>query len=416
MTCRRIPALLLTCILIVCLAACAYQSPADQINAALATSRTTAPQTSAASSAASAQTTAAAAQTTAAAAQTGTAADAAPEAGEFVFFPSDGLDADGRFEGIRALDYVTLPAYKGIVVPPESHTPSDEAVDAEIDALMESFQYPEQIRDRAVADGDSVNIDFVGSIGGVEFQGGSTGGQGTTVTIGVTSYIDDFLEQLIGHKPGETVNVEVTFPDDYGNKDLAGKDALFVTVINYIEGEMLTPELNDAFVAENFAPYYGCTTVDGLREIIRDNLSQDGITAYIRSFLLRETEVREIPEPLLEYQRSAVLGSYAAYASRYGYGLDEFIAMTTGAESREALLESHLEAIEENARYALISQAVAEDAGLQADEAAMTAFFEETFGTPDYSGYIETLGVPYLRYTVQNTLVSDYLRENAVKG
>ncbi len=83
-------------------------------------------------------------------------------------------------------------------------------------------------------DGDTVNIDYVGSIDGVEFAGGSTDGTGTDLTIGSGTYIDNFEEQLIGSHPGDTVDVNVTFPEDYGNEDLNGQDALFVVTVNGI--------------------------------------------------------------------------------------------------------------------------------------------------------------------------------------
>ena len=85
-----------------------------------------------------------------------------------------------------------------------------------------------------VKDGDTVNIDYVGSIDGVEFAGGNTNGAGADLTIGSGSYIDDFEEQLIGAHPGDTVEVNVTFPENYGNEELNGKDALFVVEVNGI--------------------------------------------------------------------------------------------------------------------------------------------------------------------------------------
>lgn len=85
-----------------------------------------------------------------------------------------------------------------------------------------------------VEDGDTVNIDYVGSVDGVEFDGGNTNGAGTDLTIGSGRYIDDFEEQLIGAHPGDTVNVNVTFPEDYGNEELNGQDALFVVTVNGI--------------------------------------------------------------------------------------------------------------------------------------------------------------------------------------
>lgn len=85
-----------------------------------------------------------------------------------------------------------------------------------------------------VADGDTVNIDYTGTIDGEVFSGGSTDGTGTDLVIGSGSYIDDFEEQLIGAHPGDEVTVEVTFPDDYNSQDLQGKDAVFSVTINGI--------------------------------------------------------------------------------------------------------------------------------------------------------------------------------------
>lgn len=85
-----------------------------------------------------------------------------------------------------------------------------------------------------VENGDTVNIDYVGSIDGVEFDGGNTQGMGADLVIGSGSYIDDFEEQLIGSHPGDQVDVYVTFPEDYGVEDLNGKEALFQVTVNGI--------------------------------------------------------------------------------------------------------------------------------------------------------------------------------------
>lgn len=86
-----------------------------------------------------------------------------------------------------------------------------------------------------VENGDTVNIDYVGSVDGVEFDGGNTQGMGTDLVIGSGSYIDDFEEQLIGAHPGDTVEANVTFPDPYkNNTDLSGKEAVFTVTVNGI--------------------------------------------------------------------------------------------------------------------------------------------------------------------------------------
>lgn len=85
-----------------------------------------------------------------------------------------------------------------------------------------------------VEDGDTVNIDYVGTVDGTEFDGGSTGGMGTDLTIGSGLYIDNFEDQLVGSHPGDEVEVTVTFPEDYGKEDLNGKEAVFDVTVNGI--------------------------------------------------------------------------------------------------------------------------------------------------------------------------------------
>lgn len=120
-----------------------------------------------------------------------------------------------------------------IVVDPFSSSNADSDSNTSNDTISEETAY---LTDSSltVEDGDTVNIDYVGSIDGVEFSGGNTQGYGADLTIGSGSYIDDFEEQLIGYHPGDTVEVVVTFPEDYGNEELNGKEAVFVTTINGI--------------------------------------------------------------------------------------------------------------------------------------------------------------------------------------
>lgn len=104
----------------------------------------------------------------------------------------------------------------------DSETSDEESVSYSTDSSL------------TVEDGDTVNIDYVGSIDGVEFEGGNTGGNGTDLSIGSGAYIDDFEEQLVGAHPGDEVEVNVTFPENYGNEELNGKDALFKVTVNGI--------------------------------------------------------------------------------------------------------------------------------------------------------------------------------------
>lgn len=111
-----------------------------------------------------------------------------------------------------------------------------EEVNAEAWAKVYFVEEKELQKDTSleIEDGDKVNIDYVGTVDGVEFEGGNTEGNGADLTIGSGSYIDDFEDQLIGAHPGDTVTVNVTFPEDYGNDELNGKDAVFTVTVNGI--------------------------------------------------------------------------------------------------------------------------------------------------------------------------------------
>lgn len=115
------------------------------------------------------------------------------------------LNDDGTLKGVDSATLVTLPQYKGISVPAEEYTITDDELNTQINSILDQYATYDQITDRAIADGDVVNIDYVGTVDGEEFSGGNTNGRGTLVTAGSDTYIDDFLTQIIGHTPGETL-------------------------------------------------------------------------------------------------------------------------------------------------------------------------------------------------------------------
>ena len=329
------------------------------------------------------------------------------------FSYSDGIDENGFWIGLTALDYVELPEYLGIVIPKDIHLVSDETVQAEINSILSGYASYEFITDRAVADGDTVNIDYVGSIDGVEFNGGSTGGAGTDVTIGVTSYIDDFLEQLIGHMPGDTFDVNVTFPEDYGVEELSGKDAVFVTTIN---GIRITKEqeLTDEFVAESLSPSYGWNTVEEMRAGISANLQKDAIQSYVGEFIVNDTTVRSLPQQLIAFHENAMIAYYTEYASYYSMELNAFLSEYAGMASVEELIEAARADNERAARQYLIYQAIAEASGIAVSDDDVATFFKERYGMDDYSMYADQYGIPYLKQTILCAFAVELLADNAV--
>ena len=341
-------------------------------------------------------------------------ADPSDEAVEDTGFDySEGITEDGLWADVAALDYVELCAYTGISVPSDVHEITDESVQAEIDTVLMDYTTEEQVTDRAIEDGDTVNIDYVGSVDGVEFEGGNTGGQGTEVTIGVTQYIDDFLEQLIGHTPGESFDIEVTFPEDYGVEDLNGKDAVFAITVNHII-ETINPEMTDDFVAENLSEANGWNTVAEMEEGIRSDLQRSAVTGYVQDYIVDNTSVTSVPDGMIAYQQNSLIDFYQGYAEYYGVDLDVFLSEYMELENTDALLQEYSDENTQKATVYLIMQAIAEDAGIAVADADVAAYFSKYMGTEDYTEHEGIYGMPYIKLMVLHQTVLDYLADNAV--
>ena len=325
---------------------------------------------------------------------------------------STGLDENGFFTNLKAVDYVELVEYDKISVPSEAHMITDDIVQTNIDNILSNFTTTSAVNDRAVVDGDTVNIDYVGSVDGVEFEGGSTGGNGTDVTIGVTSYIDGFLEQLIGHNSGESFDIEVTFPEDYGVDELNGKDAIFAITINTIS-ETVTPELTDAFVTENLSSTYDSNTVEELKTLVKSDLQDNAVKGYIQDYLLTNVVVSSVPEEVHQYQQTIMENYYKMSAVSYGMTLEEFLATYVGYDSVDALLEASAEQLDLTSQFALVIQAVAEDANLSVTDEALSAYFIKYTGSEEYAEFEELYGLPYLKNSILQESVLEYLVENA---
>ena len=331
------------------------------------------------------------------------------------FSYSDGIDENGFWKDIKALDYVETFNYQAVSIPGNVPQISDDDLQTEIDKLLANYSTDKKVTDRAIVDGDTVNIDYVGSVDGVEFEGGSTGGRGTDVTAGSTNYIDDFLVQIIGHTPGETMNVEVTFPANYQEASLQGKDALFVTTINYIT-EKETVDLTDTFVSENLSDTYHWKTVDEMKKGMRTKLEKSALQNYIRNYLTDEVAVLSVPEQLTKYQENAMVNFYRESAKNYNVGLEEYLNNAAGVSNVDALIESNKSSNLKSATYALVTQAVAEDANLSVSDEDLVNFFAEYVGSSDYSSYEEQYGLPYLKQVTLCQKVLDYISDHAVIG
>jgi len=345
----------------------------------------------------------------------------AQKAADFTY--SAALDENGYFTGVRALDYVTLPAdYKALSVSAADVQVTDDELQTNLDYILSQFAETEQDTESTIQNGDSVNIDYVGSVDGIEFTGGNTNGQGTTVTAGSTQYVDDFLTQIIGHKPGETFDVVVTFPDGYNDSTdangdpikLAGQEAVFSVTINYI-AKSVTPELTDEFISKNIDPKYG-STVEEFKDTVRKDVADANLEKYVTNYLTQNTVYAdELPEAVTEYSSMMVLNYYCGYASAKNQTLTQFIQENLDADSIQALLDSNKEAIDNQAKHFLLYQALAEDQGLDCTDDDVKAYFED-LGTTDYSDYQNFYGTNYLRMNAVGDKAFNNILANVTVG
>ena len=331
----------------------------------------------------------------------GNTEDGSEEGNEMAAVFSSGLTEEGFLQGVTASEIVTLPQYKGIEVPQDVTVASAEEMEAELESILANYVEYQQVTDRAVMDGDTVNIDYVGSVDGVEFEGGSTQGAGTTVTIGVTSYIDDFLEQLIGHTPGENFDIEVTFPDPYqNNPDLAGADAVFNITINYIQGDAIERELDDEIAAD-----YGYDSAQELLTAIERDVVMTKEVEFTQE-LLSQATCEEVPESVIDYFRGIDSYILEYYGSYYGMTADEYVSALYGYENVEAYLDAMEEEYRAMAIETLAVQAIAEIEGL-----TVTV---DDIAQANVESYVDVYGEPYVRNTVLNQLIIPrFIVENA---
>ena len=323
---------------------------------------------------------------------------------------SMGLNENGYYADVRALDFVTLPeGYSAMSVPAGFGKAEEADIDAQVEELMAYFPENVKVTDRAVVDGDTVNIDYVGSVDGVEFAGGNTNGMGTDVVAGSTAYIDDFLTQIIGVMPGETINVEVTFPDVYkNNPDLAGKDAVFVTTINYIVEGSIVSELTDAFVEKNLSSYFGCTTVEELRTMLGETIVQQQVTNYVLGNLFENAVCKEVPKKITDTQKSLLEKEAESAAELEGIELSEWLA-GQGYDSMEAYIAESEELLISTAKQYLIIQAAAEDLYVTVADEDIAAYFSEFMGVEDYTEYVEHYGRGFVAQAVLAEKTCDLL-------
>ena len=318
--------------------------------------------------------------------------------------------------------YVKVGDYKGIEYTMDITEVTEDDIQSKLDSFLDGLKTKDEVTDRAVQDGDIVNIDYVGTMNGEEFDGGSA--EGYDLTIGSGSFIDGFEAGLVGHNIGEKVTLALMFPDEYPNDpDKAGKPVSFDVTINSISVENV-PELTDALVKDN-TDY---DTIDAYKESIRKDLEDqnkttaennakrdvfDKVVANAEISGYDETEVKNlIDEEFSNFKQQA-----ASYES-YGYSYEDFLAMY-GYTSEDALKSVITDYVKEYLNQKMVLYCVADNEGIKVTDEERDEKVQEIVdmysGKKSADDILEEYGEEYFDVSILTQKVMDYLMENAVK-
>ncbi len=219
---------------------------------------------------------------------------------------------------------VTLGEYKGINFKKAVYNVKDEDVEEELKRLQERNARMVEVTDRAVENGDTVTIDYSGSVDGVKFDGGTAEKQ--SLVIGSNTFIPGFEDQVVGMKIGEDRDINVKFPEEYHAENLKGKDAVFAIKLHEIKKKEL-PEINDEFIKEAI----GAESVDAYKSETKERLEKQNADRAERELedeiikKVTETSDIEIPDALIENQIDRMVQEMEYRMSYQGLKLDDYL-------------------------------------------------------------------------------------------
>jgi trigger factor len=229
-----------------------------------------------------------------------------------------------KVEDFVASDYITLGQYKGVEVTVEKIEVTEEDITNAINDDLKENATEEEITDRPVQKGDTVNIDFEGLLDGKAFDGGTA--KGYDLVIGSSSFIPGFEDGLVGAKIGEKLALDLTFPKDY-NEELGGKAVVFNVTINSIK-ETKLPELTEEFVTSN-TDY---KSIEEYNKAIRTELEEQNQTemennkvSTIMTTVIDNSTIKELPKTLVDYYTAKVKYSFEDEAAMYGMDIETYV-------------------------------------------------------------------------------------------
>ncbi len=315
---------------------------------------------------------------------------------------------------------VKLGEYKGLELTLGSYEVMDEDVRSDIESTLASYPAYEDTDKTTVEEGDVVNIDYEGLKDGVAFDGGTA--QGANLEIGSDSFIDGFEDGLIGKKVGEKVALNLTFPEQYQNEELAGQAVVFNVTINKIVEEkyMTYDTVTDEFVADNFISE-GYQTVDDMKKGVREKLESNNETNKMTDTQnavfdkLRETCTVTLPDGLLDQRIQEYMEQFESnLKNSYNMELADYLS-STGTTEDDFNAQVH-QYIEDSLTNQLIMEAIAKKENIEADEEGFAEYKQGIITDYGYESEDALMG-QYGEDYVKNAYVSDkamqYVIDNA---
>lgn len=329
-----------------------------------------------------------------------------------------------RLVSVKDVDkYITIGQYKDLslekVVESVTDTELEESINQDLDSTKE------EVKDGTVQEGDTVVVNYVGTEDGKEFNGGSADNQ--EITIGSSGYIPGFEDGIIGMKKGETKDLPLTFPEDYFEPSMAGKDVVFKITLQSFKR---APELNDDWVAKNTDYKTVDEYKEGKKKTIQENAEQMAESVLYQSAwttVYDASEVKEYPQKDIEEAYAEFETQIKAYAKQGGMELEDYLeSQNVSQDTFDSQCQQYAEA---KVKQNLILQGIMDAEGMTLEDKESLAIQDEliqTYGAKDLAALVDTYGqasvdatiglIRVERFIVDKAKVEDKISENGTVG
>lgn len=334
------------------------------------------------------------------------------------------MDGGKPYANYDLNEYITVGEYTGLEVDGFEVSVTKKEINTRIQENLTAAGTTKTVESGKVADGETVIIDFVGKVDGETFDGGSSNDY--SLTIGSGSFIDGFEDGLIGTEVGETVDLNLTFPEDYSATELAGKDVVFTVTVKSRQ-ILVIPELDDAFVKDNS----DVETVAEYKTFIKDQLTQEKTDAAVLEQketlwgnIVTSSEVIKYPDKEVQAVIDSTIAEYKGYAEQYEMEYVDFLQQYVGVEDEADFNEQVSEYAKVLVKEEMIIYYIADKEKITTtgdeydqfitDTLADYGYTEESFKETQGKSYEEAVGKDTIQRQLYLNKVQDFILSKAV--